>query len=1095
VPSRIFCWMMAFLLCAGGMRAQDAVTGALRGVVRDGAGAAVVGARVSVARIADGRAGRGRVVSTDAQGAFFVPRLAPGAWAVVVSPAKSTVVLSPWSGSVTVELGETMEVEVELRVAGVATSVTVQANVSGVEMQASPANATISPAEVQELPLDGRRWSSFALLTPLMNATDSTFLQITARGVATTQNHYVLDGVDDTQSFLGVPRGGVRADLLVPEAAVREFRVETMNSTADLGKAAGGSVTTVTRRGTTRTHGSVFFQVQDNALAATNPFAVLTRYNDGQPVSTFERPQDLRLQWGLSAEGRVPWQPLRERLFYFVAYEQQRRNFPALSSPATMDFYSLSATQTALLQNRGVTLPKIDAALRYIDSLSGIVPRRRDEVSFFPRLDWQASARNQFSLEWNRARRTSPAGVRGEPVLHRAVTSFGNDRMRTDEGIARWTYSATSFLSNELSASYSTDVETQTAQTPLPQEPHSGPNGDSPQINIGGEFYLGKPASLGRRSYPDERRWQFADTVSWAGSVSLLQAGFDVSLIREHIDSLPNEEGTYNYSSGTTDGHAGGLVDFITDYTFSATAYPNGACPSIFASEHFFCFHTYTQGFGHSVSDFHMGEWAGFVQQHWRPAKGVTVDTGLRYEYVALPAAQHPNAELDALFGTNEGLAARTSTLPSDTNNLQPRVGLAWSVSRRTVVHAGYGVSFGRVAGATIRSALMNTAQPSSSYSLRLGPKTIVDAQCASAGTNFGYPATYACAPTGVALKTTSAVMFSRRFQLPMVEEASFAVEHDFGGTEVTLSYEGAASRQLPNSTDINIAPSTAVARFRVVRPQGGGQVGARDGDVFSIPFYTERVSQDFGPVTAILSNASASYHALVAQAQHRLRGGVQFRASWTYAKMLDYGQNHSAAPQQDAQFDPFEVRYDRAASTLDRRHKVSASGLWEPAFHLDRSTARLANGWVLASSFSAVSGRPYSYEILGGSELDAGRETINGSGGARYLPTVGRNTQRLPWVEVVDLRLSRRFHLAEAMHARVYADGFNLLNHVNYTGVQQRAFLTGTAVNGVTPLVFQDAAAIATEGLQTRPFGDFDSANAANARERRVQFGARLEW
>jgi hypothetical protein len=1098
VSSRICFWMMIFLLCVGVARSQDAVTGALRGVVRDGAGAALVGARVSVARTPDGDELEPRVVFSDEQGSFYVPGLAPGVYAASVSAAKSAVMLAPWSGNVTVELGETLEIGVDLHFASLATSVTVQASVSEVEMQASPANATISPAEMLELPIDGRRWSSFALLTPLVNATDSSFVQVTAHGVAATQNRYVLDGMDDTQSFLGAPRGGVRANLIVPESAVQEFRVETMNASADLGKAAGGVVTTVTRRGSARRHGSAFFQTQDNALAATNPFAILTRYKHGGAASTYERPQDLRLQWGLTAEGRVPkvyWPMLRDKLFYFVAYEQQRRNFPALSSPSTTNFYTLSATQTALLQNRGVTLPKIDAALSYIDSLSGVAPRRVDEISFFPRLDWQQSARNQFRLAWNRARRTSTAGVRGDPVVHRGVTSFGNDRMHTDKETARWSYSPTSFLSNELSVSYSTDVETQTAQAPLPQEPQSGPNGYSPQVNIAGEFSLGKPASLGRRSFPDERRSQFSDTVSWAGGASLLQAGFDVSFIHEHIDTLANEEGSYNYSSGMTNGRAGGLADFITDYTFSATTYPNGACPSIFASAHFFCFNSYTQGFGHSIADFNTREWAAFVQHHWRPAKGITLDTGLRYDYVALPAAQHPNAELDAVFGGNPGLGASTSTLPSDTNNLQPRVGLAWNASRRTTLRAGFGVSFGSLPGATIRSALMNTARSSSSYTLRLGPKTTVDAACASAGTNFGYPATYACVPTGIAGKTTSAVMFSRRFQLPMVEEATFAVERDFGGTEISLAYAGAASRQLPNSTDINIAPSDGVASFRIVRPHGGGSIGARDGDTFSVPVYTSRVTTDFGPVTAVLSNASASYHALIAETVHRLQRGVQFRASWTYAKMLDYGQNHSATPQQNAQFDPFDVRYDRAASTLDRRHKISASGLWEPVFHLNRTEGLLGNGWVLATSFSAVSGRPYSYEILGGTELDGGRESINGAGGARYLPTVGRNTQRLPWVEVLDLRLSRRFRIAERMHARLYADAFNLLNHVNYTGVQQRAFLVSTPVNGVTPLVFQDAATIASEGLQSRAFGSFDSANAANARERRVQFGLRAEW
>jgi hypothetical protein len=77
----------------------------------------------------------------------------------------------------------------------------------------------------------------------------------------------------------------------------------------------------------------------------------------------------------------------------------------------------------------------------------------------------------------------------------------------------------------------------------------------------------------------------------------------------------------------------------------------------------------------------------------------------------------------------------------------------------------------------------------------------------------------------------------------------------------------------------------------------------------------------------------------------------------------------------------------------------------------------------------------------------------------------------------------------------RGFAEAFNVGNRVNYSGVTQRAFLVGTAVGGVTPLVFQDAAAVAAEGLNARAFGTYTSAGTDQARERRMQVGFRVEF
>ena len=131
--------------------------------------------------------------------------------------------------------------------------------------------------------------------------------------------------------------------------------------------------------------------------------------------------------------------------------------------------------------------------------------------------------------------------------------------------------------------------------------------------------------------------------------------------------------------------------------------------------------------------------------------------------------------------------------------------------------------------------------------------------------------------------------------------------------------------------------------------------------------------------------------------------------------------------------------------------------------------------------------GEPYSYEIFGGTRIGGGghESSINGAGGAAYLPTVGRDTLRLPDAFNLDLRVSRVVGLGERVRLRGMVDVFNVTNHVNYSGVTTRAFLAGTAVNGVTPLVFQSAAAVAAEGLNVQPFGAFTEASAGGAQER----------
>jgi hypothetical protein len=651
---------------------------------------------------------------------------------------------------------------------------------------------------------------------------------------------------------------------------------------------------------------------------------------------------------------------------------------------------------------------------------------------------------------------------------------------------------ATPRLSNELRVQYGRDLQYETVEAPLPQEPAVGPGGFSPEVAIGPNgFTFGTSPSLGRSAFPDERKVQFVDLVTWRRGRHQIQTGVDLSLVHDEIGGLTNVQGAFHYDSTTTSGHAGGLVDWITDYTFNVNAYPNGGCPSIVSPVHDFCFRSFTQSFGQQTVAFDTQEWAGFLQDDWRVRAGLTVNAGLRYEYEFLPLPQQPNGVLDAAFGS----VGATSVFPEDRNNFGPRVGVAWAPfgSGRGLVRVGYGLFYGRLPGATVRSALVDTAMATSATHVLITPTTVTNCpQVANQG--FGYACAYVTTPPSAVTTTTSAMVFDRRFRLPAVQQGSLTLEREVGaGVVASATYLVNIDRQLSNSVDINIAPATATKMFQL---QGGtGATGVQDGETFVVPFYSQRVNTSFGPVTDIVSNADATYNSMVLEARRRLRGGFEFRTSWTWAKAIDYGQG-GATPRTNGQFDPFNVLYDKGLSTLNYPHKVLASAVWEPTMASERRWVRIAaNGWTVAPLFVESSGRPYSLDIFGGTRLTGGHESINGSGGAVYLPTVGRNTLRLPDTGRLDLKVSRALHVTERVRMRGSVEVFNLTNRVNYSAIMQRAFLVGTETNGVTPLIFQNAATVAAEGLNVRPFGTFTAASAGQSSERQVQLGVRVEF
>ena len=180
--------------------------------------------------------------------------------------------------------------------------------------------------------------------------------------------------------------------------------------------------------------GRAFYLVRTSALGAANPFSIATSYANGVVTSGVVKPHDLRQQFGGSVGGAA----VRDKLFYFYTFDQQRREFPAVSAPGYAGFYSLTATQTALLGNRGVTASEGECGAELSGQPDGDGAAAAGSDINFGKVDWQAAERHRLSVEYNRARMDAPAGARSAAVVDRGMASLGSSYAKVDAVLGRW---------------------------------------------------------------------------------------------------------------------------------------------------------------------------------------------------------------------------------------------------------------------------------------------------------------------------------------------------------------------------------------------------------------------------------------------------------------------------------------------------------------------------------------------------------------------------------------------------------------------------------------------------------------------------------
>jgi Carboxypeptidase regulatory-like domain len=1051
--------------------AQSAVTGAISGSVNDPNKAFVPNATVTLRSLDTNKT---ETATTSAEGLFRFTNLQPGPYELIITASGFAEYKQE---RVVVEVGRLISIDAAMKVGGTEASVEITSGILGVNIENKDFSSNINQTAINELPINGRRWSNFVILTPGV-VPDGSFGLLSFRGVSGLLNNNTVDGGDNNQAFFSEERGRTRIGYSISQSAVQEFQVNTSNYSAEYGRAAGGVTNAVTKSGTNQYHGDLFYFHRNNALGARNPLATQSVLVNGTTTLVGVKPIDIRHQFGGTLGGPIA----KDKLFFFFSYDQQNRSFPGLgifNNPNYLNTVNRITDPTitgpngfqASLKNpgRNISDAQIADAQNFLNSLTGMVPRNGDQRLILPKIDWQLSSKHTFTATYNRLRWESPAGIQTQATNTRGRASFGDDFVKVDSGTGRLTSTLTPTIVNEFRFQYSRDFEFQIGQTPLGIEPQTAINGSSPSVFLSGGLEFGKPTFLERGAFPDERRVQFANNMTISRGINTIKFGGDVNRVKDIISNLRNESGSYSYNN---------INDFIIDYVnwkFGLPATVNCSSMANLSRSRGRCYTSnYAQGFGLLGSEFSTTDLNLYAQYDWKFRPRLTLNLGLRFEYQSMPEVQFPNSSTATIPNTNLTLNQATSNLPSDSNNFGPRVGFALDLTGngKSSLRGGYGIYYGRIINSTIYNALLNTGAGG-------------QFQASIPGTNAAAPIfpnviPSSTSPASLPAGSQTIQFFSSDFENPTIHQGDIIFEREIlRDTTFSASYLISLGRKLPTFLDRNLFPPTTTRTYAITG-------GPFDGQSLTVPAFTDRPNSSFAAMTEIASLVSSEYHAMVLQFNRRFSKGLQFNANYTLSKSTDYSQGSVTFTADNIPFNVFDLSQENGRSNFDRRHKFIASAVYTPRVKLNSKLANsLLDNWGIAPIVQYYTGIPYNVTITGNLPGGISGGGINGSGGANRVPLRDRNDFTGPNVWNVDLRLSRRFNITEVMSVEILGEAFNLFNRTQVTGINTLVYQTGGSATAPT----------LTPSLTAAPFGSPNEAGGTLYRERQIQLGARIRF
>ena len=1115
----LICVFLLLLASSHGL-AQSTTQGGIAGTVFDPSDAVIPGASIS---IRNNGTGSELGIKSDGSGIYKAPQLDPGTYTVTVSaPGFSQV----QSSTVTVRVNQVTEFSPHLATGAATSVVEVTTETPILNFESAAYGGQLDNHEIESIPINNRRWSSLAVTTPGVTPNYDGYGLLSFHAISPLLNNVQIDGADDNQAFFSEERGRTRAGYSTAQSAVREFQVNTGVYSAELGRAVGGVVNSVTKSGSNELHGELYFYNRNSSRSAFQPFATNTTYNAATNtyVTAPYKPKDNRNQYGFGVGGPL----IQNKLFWFYSFDQFKRNFPGtakannpnafftapdavLPSGYTCNMATGAVTGTPTISTIDQQACLLAARLSYSSYAAGSaaynsqlqallpdlgqVARFGDQTINTPKLDWQINEKEHVSFLYHRLRWDSPGGVQTNATAPYAIDTFGTDFVKLDYGVAILDSLLTSRLSNELRYQYGRELNDEGRQTPSAYTTsHLNNSTGIPtyvSLYTSQGFNLGTPYYSFRTAFPDERKWQIGDTASYLLGNHNIRFGEDFVHNYDLQNTLYQSNGAYSYTSN--------IVNYFSDLlagkgTCNATLSGVGANP---------CYNGYSQGFGPTTFDVSTQDYGFFVQDDWKLSSQLTLNLGVRYDYERLSP---PYSSLQTL--------PQTANQPGDKNNISPRIGFSWDPygKGKTVVHGGFGLYYGRVFNAYVLNTYLNTGSPNGQTNYSYGPTT----------SNTIGGVTTLVAPTfpnvATALPPASAVgpnveFFSKNFQNPYANEFDLAIQQALGAnTVLSVSYLGALGRELPNFINTNLTNDTAhtyTFNYKVGAGSNGSCGPLPCGTVLPIKVYSSKTqtgasagtyvfntpNPTYNVVTEDVSNVNSSYNGLTVEITRRGSKWFSYDANYTWAHALDFNQNTSTSPGTNNWFDPFgNARANYGNSSNDIKHRVVGWAILNvPGISGDSPLTYLANGWSFKPLFQMQSGLPYTATVGGtvpnqcykAGCLEAASFGLGGTG-VTYIPQLGRNNFFEPRTMDVDLRIQKEFTFAEKYNLQLIGEAFNLANHRNVTGVNTSGYTLSTS---------QANPAAPTSTLVYQPtFGTVTAANGNNTYQvRQVQLAVRM--
>lgn len=985
--------------------AQSPGTAAIRGTITDPSGAVVPGATVVVRNLDTGAE---RNLITNEVGIYLAPLLQSGRYEVTVTKQGFAEVKRE---NLVLEVAQTLAVDLSLPLKTTQQSMTVTTEVGLVETQKFDVSQTISQQYVENLPLNGRRWDNFVLLTPGASE-DGGYGGVSFRGVSSLYNNNTVDGADNNQAFFSEARGRTRLPYGYSLDAIKEFNVSSGVYTAEFGRAAGGVVNAITRSGTNDIHGDGFYFIRDSAFLAQDPVAKAS----GQP-----KPAERRQQFGGSIGGPL----VKDKLFFFLNYDQQKRNFPAVITPYALNFF----TGPEITNCTDPGCPSVIAALKTITNTTD--PRNGDNYIGLAKIDYQLNSNHHLSTAFNILRWNSLNGIQTAPTLTVTALGNGSDNVANEFSTTTWNWILNTRLVNEARFQYGRDFEYETA------------NASGPSFLISGAASFGMPNYLPRAKYPDEKRYQWVDNLSWVRGHHQIKVGVDINYVREQLVNLYEGGGGYSYYGNFA------LNNFVKDLRTGSRSY-NSFIQAVDPIN------------GSGGGSFTTTDYNFYIQDNVQVRPNLTLNLGVRYELQTMPNVQRANP-----------LVPETAKFNTDTNNFGPRIGFSWGIGggQKQVLRGGYGVYYGRTSNSSLFAALFQNglfqqsyyfsrfscgapAAPNLVFPQPPGAPNFTPVFGTSGPTptsNFPNAAAFlaACPGAGASAVVTA---LDPHFVNPLVHQFDLAYERELpGNMSLTISYVGSRGNRLPTFLDANLPPPDTTATYQVTDFSGKTSV-------ITVPFFSgnlPRPNPNVGVVLMGKSVLNSWYHSLVVRLRRKMSHGLSFDTNFTWSQARDNGQvagvNGTFAGT-DTPLNPYGLNAEYGLSDLDIRRRFIFTIYWEMPFASwtqNETMKHVIGGWRLSSIWRVQDGRPvtafmddYPSCNSGDGGPTCGLVSSFGTADVGRAPSIARNSlYTTPSLFTTDLRIDRQFKLGERASLELLWEAFNLFNRTNVVEVDNDAY------------------------------------------------------